>query len=93
MQAPHLALGPGGLASMPPTKPAAKDTASGMCPTSALIRNHVGKAALATQAPANSGIMNLRLHRPAPQLSSDVAYKPDTAWNLCCMQVFDLLLH
>lgn len=41
----HLAFGPGGLASMPPMNPAAKDTASGSRPTSALIRNQVGSAA------------------------------------------------
>ena len=52
----RLALGPGGLASMPPRKPAAKDTGSGMRPTSALMRNQVGSVAAATQAPTKSGI-------------------------------------
>ena len=47
----HLALGPGGLASMPPRNPAAKDTASGSRPTSALMRNQVGSAAPADAAP------------------------------------------
>lgn len=46
---------------MPPRKPAAKDNESGMWPTSALIRNHVGNAALATHAPTKRGMRALRL--------------------------------